>query len=75
MGRLLSEARLAAQDAFETGQQLLEHVFATQFGNDALFDLAVLAIGFDDADVLVDGTAGGGDFDGAHIHVVSITTE
>ena len=40
----------------------------------ALFDFTVVAIGFDDADVLVDGAVGRGDFDGADVHRDSITT-
>jgi hypothetical protein len=35
-----------------------------------LLDLAVLAIGFDDADVFVDHAVGGPDFDGAEVHAV-----
>jgi hypothetical protein len=62
------------QDALQLGQQSGEEIFATEVGDDALFDLAVLAIGFDDADVLVDGAVGGRDFDGADEQGVSITT-
>src|SRR5262249_13640178 len=43
-------------------------VLAAEVGDDALPDLAVFAVGFDDADVFVDGAAGGADFDGPGIH-------
>ena len=75
VGVLRRQARLAAQEAFETGQELLQQILATEVGDGALFDLAVLAVGLDNADVLVDRAAGGRNLDDAHIHVVSITTE
>ena len=52
----------------------MQEVLATEVGDDALFDFTVVAIGFDDADVLVDGAVGRGDFDGADVHRDSITT-
>ena len=36
----------------------------------SLLDLAVVAIGFDDADILVDRAVGGPNFDGSEVHVV-----
>src|SRR5215472_4723246 len=69
-----SDAGCAAQDPFQFGEELLQEILAAEIGDDALFDLTVLAIGFDDADVLVDGAVGGGDFDGADVHGDSITT-
>jgi hypothetical protein len=74
VGGLVGQAWFAAQDAFELGQKGLQEVLATEVGDHALLDLAVLAVGFDDADVLVDGPAGGGNFDRADIHEISITT-
>jgi hypothetical protein len=62
VGGLFGQARFAAEEAFETGQELLEPVLATEVGDDPLPDLAILAEGLDDADVLVDGAAGGRDF-------------
>jgi len=41
----------------ELGEQLDEKVLASEIGDDALLDLAALAVGFDDADVFVDGAA------------------
>ena len=35
-----------------------------------MLDLAVVAIGLDDADILVDRATGGPDFDGSQVHVV-----
>jgi hypothetical protein len=53
----------------------LEEVLAAEVGDDALFDLAVLAVVFDDADVLIDSAVGRADLDGAEIHAMSITTD
>ena len=61
---------LMAEQTFQLGENLGEQVFAAQIGNGALLDLAVVAIGFDDADVLVNRAAGGPDFDGSEVHVV-----
>jgi hypothetical protein len=41
----------------ELGEDLDEEVLASEVGDDALLDLTVLAVGLDDADVLVDGAA------------------
>ena len=59
-----------AEEALELGKQLDEQIFAAQVGEGALLDLAVVAIGFDDADILVDRAVGGPDFDGSEVHVV-----
>jgi hypothetical protein len=64
----------AEQDALELRKHQGEQIFAAEVGDDALLDLAVLAVGLDDAYVLVDGAVGGRDFDGADEHEVSITT-
>ncbi len=42
---------VAVEEPAELGEQLNEEVLASEIGDDALFDLAVLAVGFDDADV------------------------
>src|SRR5262249_42185343 len=65
----------AAQDPFELGEKFEQEVRAPETGDDAVLDFTVLTIGFDDADVFVDGAVGGGDFDGADVHGDSITTE
>jgi len=74
VGWLVGQVWLTVQDTLEAGEQGLHEVLAAEVGDDTLFDLAVLALGFDDADVLIDSAAGGGNFDSADIHVVRITT-
>jgi len=64
----------AEQEALEFGQQGCEEVLASELGDDPLFNFAVVAVGFDNADVLVDGAIGGRDLDVADVHEVSITT-
>ncbi len=59
----------------QLGEKFREQVLAAEVSDGALFDLAVLPVGLDDADVLVDGTVGGGDADGAQVHGESITTK
>ena len=59
---------LAGEEPSELGEDLDEEVLASEIGDDALLDLAVFAVGFDDADVFVDGAAGGADFDGSRVH-------
>ena len=66
--------RRAEQRAFEFGQEKREQILATQISDDALFDFAVVTVGFDDTNVLVDVATGGPDFNGANIHEMSITT-
>src|SRR5262249_45751415 len=61
---------VAAQESSKLGKDLSEHVLATQVSDGALLDLAVFAIGFDGAHVLVNCAAGGPDFDGSEVHVV-----
>ncbi len=46
---------VAGEEPAELGEDLDEEVLASEVGDDALLDLAVLAVGFDDADVFVDG--------------------
>ena len=62
------QAWLAAQEALQLRKQRLQHVQASQVGDGALFDLAVLAIGLDDADVHIDSAVGGRHLDGAEVH-------
>ena len=52
----------------ELGEDLDEEVLASEISDDALLDLAVFAVGLDDADVFVDGAAGGADFHGSRVH-------
>jgi hypothetical protein len=59
---------VAAEQSLELGEHLNEEVLASEIGNDALLDLAAVAVGFDDADGLVDGAAGGADFHGSWVH-------
>src|ERR1700691_5628953 len=66
--------RRAEQSAFQLGQEKREEILATQISDDTLFDFAVVAVGFDDTDVLVDVAAGRRDFNDADIHALSITT-
>ena len=61
-------AGLAGEEPPELGEDLDEEVLASEIGDDALLDLAAFAVGFDDADVFVDGAAGGADFDGSRVH-------
>ena len=61
---------LAGEKSSELGEDLDEEILASEVGDNALFDLAILAVGFDDADVFVDGAAGGADFDGSGVHAI-----
>ena len=47
---------LAGEESAELGEDLDEEILATEVGDDALLDLTVFAVGFDDADVFVDGS-------------------
>ena len=49
---------------------LSKEVLAAQVGEGALLNLAVVANGLDDADIVVDRAIGGPDFDGSQVHVV-----
>ena len=60
--------RLAGEEPSELGEDLDEEVLASEIGDDALLDLTAFAVGFDDADVFVDGAAGGADFHGSRVH-------
>ena len=48
---------LAGEELAELGKDLDEEILASEVGDDALLDLAVFAVGLDDADVFVDGAA------------------
>ena len=48
---------VAGEEPAELGEDLDEEVLASEVGDDALLDLAAFAVGFDDADVFVDGAA------------------
>jgi hypothetical protein len=61
-------AGVSPEQPSELGQDLDQEVLAAEIGDDALFDLAVLAIGFDDADVFVDGAVLGANGDGPGVH-------
>ena len=61
-------SEVSPEQPLELGQDLDEEVLAAEIGDDALFDLAVLAIGFDDADVFVEGAVLGANLDGPGIH-------
>jgi hypothetical protein len=56
-----------ASEAAELGKQLDEEILAAEIHDDALLDLASLAVGFHDADVFIDDAAGGTDFDGSRV--------
>jgi hypothetical protein len=58
----------AGKESLEFGEDVDEEVLAAEVGDDALLDLAAVTVGFDDADLFVDGAAGGADFDGARVH-------
>src|SRR4051794_9160135 len=59
---------LAGEEPSELGEHLDEEVLSSEIGDDALLDLAAFAVGLDDADVFVDGAAGGADFHGSRVH-------
>jgi hypothetical protein len=61
-------ADVPTEQSLELGEDLDEEIFAAEIGDQALLDLAAFAVGFDDADVLVDGAAGGADFHGSRVH-------
>ena len=74
---LAGDDGIAAENADEIGEELLEKIFATEVGDDPGapgLDLAVESEGLNDTDVLVDGAIGGRDFDSADKHAKSITT-
>ena len=62
------DAGFSGEEPAELGEHLDEEVLASEIGDDALLDLAAFAVGFDDADVFVDGAAGGADFHGSRVH-------
>ena len=62
------DAGVSSEEPLKLGEDLDEEIFATEIGDDALLDLAVIAIGFDDADVFVDGAVARANFEGSGIH-------
>ncbi len=73
--RICLRVGIVAEQAFQLGEHFGEQIHAAQIGDGALLDLAVVAIGFDDADILVHRAAGGPDFDGSEVHVVKYHDE
>ena len=65
---ILGITGLPGEEPPELGEHLDEEIFAAEIGDDALLDLTAFAVGFDDADVFIDGAAGGADFDGSRVH-------
>ena len=63
--------RRAEQDLLKLGAWR-SHILAAEIRDHPLLDLAVFAIGFDDADIFVDSALGGRDFDRADVHGDSI---
>src|SRR5262249_26309949 len=59
---------LAGEEPSQLGEHFDEEVLPSEIGDDALLDLTAIAVGFDDADVFVDGTALGADFHGSRVH-------
>src|SRR5512142_3085959 len=62
------DAGIPGEESLELGEDLDEEVLASEVGDDALLDLTACAVGFDDADVFIDGAAGGADFHGSRVH-------
>jgi hypothetical protein len=59
---------LSAEQAPELGQHRQQHILPAEVRDDALLDLAIFAVGFDDADVLVEGAVTGADLDRSGVH-------
>ena len=57
-----------ATETYGFAEDLEEEILSSEVGDDALLDLTVFAVGFDDADVFVDGAAGRADLDGSRVH-------
>jgi hypothetical protein len=62
------ESFVASEHALKLRQHLDQEILTSKIGDDALLHLVVLAKGLDDADVVVDGTVAGADFDVAGVH-------
>jgi hypothetical protein len=62
------DARVSGEEPLELGEDGQEEILAAEVNDDALFDLTDVAIGFDDADVFMDGATGRADFDSSRIH-------
>ena len=48
---------LAGEEPSELGEHIEEKVLSSEIGDDALLDLTAFPVGFDDADIFVDGAA------------------
>src|SRR5262249_32306756 len=59
---------LSAEQALEPGQHRQPHILPAEVEHNALLDLVIVAVGFDDADVLVEGAVAGADFDRSGVH-------
>jgi hypothetical protein len=69
ISRIAGLARgFSGEESAELGEDRDEEVLASEIDDDTLLDLAVFAVGFDDADIFVDGAAGGADFHGSRVH-------
>ena len=68
LGRIAGLASgFSGEEAAGLGEERDEEVLASEIDDDALLDLAALAVGFDDADVFVDGAVGGADVHGSRV--------
>src|SRR5205823_13420226 len=72
---LARQAWLPLEEALQLRQQRGEDVLAAEVGDGALFDLAAVAVGFDDADILIDGAVGGRHLDRAEVHSRSVSRQ
>ena len=59
-----------AEQPLELGEDLNQEILAAEVSKSALLDLAAVAVSLDDADILVESTAGGTNVDGSQVHVV-----
>src|SRR5262245_29556945 len=71
--RFADQTWLALEQALQLRQQCGQDILAAEVGDRTLFDLAVLAVGLDDANVLIDGALGGGHLDGAEVHGIPVS--
>ena len=69
LGRIARlDLAFSGEEPAQLGQHFEQNVLTSQIGDDALLDLATFTVGLDDADIFVDGAAGGADFDGPGVH-------
>ena len=74
-GRISARAWQAQKEALQLRQERRSgHPFVRD-RQGCLLDFAILAVGFDDADVLVDGAVGGRDFDRAEVHEEQVSRQ